>query len=138
MIVSILYRLEGSPACDTPETFADVNDGDWYADAVRWAASEKIVAGYSAEAFGPNDPITREQLASILYHYTEYKGGDVTARADLSTFADGDSVADWSRETVEWANAEGLVKGQPGNLIDPQGQATRAQVAAIFARYHEN
>ena len=63
MIVSILYRLEGSPACDTPETFADVNDGDWYADAVRWAASEKIVAGYSAEAFGPNDPITREQLA---------------------------------------------------------------------------
>lgn len=138
MIVSILYRLEGSPACDTPETFADVNDGDWYADAVRWAASENIVAGYSAEAFGPNDPITREQLASILYHYTEYKGGDVTARADLSTFADGDSVADWSRETVEWANAEGLVKGQPGNLIDPQGQATRAQVAAIFARYLEN
>lgn len=138
MIVSILYRLEGSPACDTPETFADVNDGDWYADAVRWAASERIVAGYSAEAFGPNDPITREQLASILYHYTEYKGGDVTARADLSSFADGDSVADWSRETVEWANAEGLVKGQPGNLIDPQGQATRAQVAAIFARYLEN
>lgn len=134
MIVSILNRLEGGPIAESAG-FTDVADGDWYADAVNWAASEGIVAGYEDNTFRPNDPITREQLAAMLMNYAAWKGEDVSARADLSSYNDAASVSSWAAETVQWAVAEGLISGMPGNLLEPQGSATRAQVAAILERF---
>lgn len=134
MIVSILNRLEGGPTAEAAG-FTDVADGDWYADAVNWAASEGIVAGYEDQTFRPNDPITREQLAAMLMNYAAWKGEDVSARADLSSYNDAASVSSWAAETVQWAVAEGLISGMPGNLLEPQGSATRAQVAAILERF---
>lgn len=136
MIVSILNRLEGGPTAEAAG-FTDVADGDWYADAVNWAASEGIVAGYEDQTFRPNDPITREQLAAMLMNYAAWKGEDVSARADLSSYNDAASVSSWAAETVQWAVAEGLISGMPGNLLEPQGSATRAQVAAILERFLE-
>ena len=134
MIVAILNRLEGNPTA-ADAGFADVNSGDWYADAVNWAASVGIVNGYSDTQFGPNDPITREQMAAILYNYAEYKGYDVSARADISSYDDAANVSDWAIESVQWANAMGLVNGMTDTTIEPQGNATRAQIAAILSRY---
>ena len=94
MIVSILNRLEGGPIAESAG-FTDVADGDWYADAVNWAASEGIVAGYEDNTFRPNDPITREQLAAMLMNYAAWKGEDVSARADLSGYNDAASVSSW-------------------------------------------
>lgn len=91
--------------------------------------------GYSQTTFGPNDTITREQLAATLYNYTAYKGGDVSARADLSKYADAASISSWAEDVLFWANAEGLVGGMTTTTIDPQSGATRAQVAAIMQRY---
>ena len=136
MIVSILNRLEDGPTAEVAG-FTDVADGDWYADAVNWAASEGIVAGYEDNTFRPNDPITREQLAAMLMNYAAWKGEDVSARADLSSYNDAASVSSWAAETVQWAVAEGLISGMPGNLLEPQGSATRAQVAAILERFLE-
>lgn len=136
MIVSILNRLEGGPTAEAAG-FTDVADGDWYADAVNWAASEGIVAGYEDQTFRPNDPITREQLAAMLMNYAAWKGEDVSARADLSSYNDAASVSSWAAETVQRAVAEGLISGMPGNLLEPQGSATRAQVAAILERFLE-
>ena len=136
MIVSILNRLEDGPTAEVAG-FTDVADGDWYADAVNWAASEGIVAGYEDNTFRPNDPITREQLAAMLMNYAAWKGEDVNARADLSSYNDVASVSSWAAETVQWAVAEGLISGMPGNLLEPQGSATRAQVAAILERFLE-
>lgn len=134
MIVSMLYRLEGGPAAGSAN-FADVVDGAWYADAVNWAASEGIVSGYSADTFGPNDPITREQLAAILHNYAAYKGMDVTASADLSAYSDAASISDWATDVMQWAVGEGLISGMTEDTLAPQGEATRAQVAAIFQRF---
>lgn len=130
MIVSILNRLEGGPIAESAG-FTDVADGDWYADAVNWVASEGIVAGYEDNTFRPNDPITREQLAAMLMNYAAWKGEDVSVRAELSSYNDAASVSSWAAETVQWAVAEGLISGMPGNLLEPQRSATRAQVAAI-------
>ena len=134
MIVSILNRLEDGPTAEAAG-FTDVADGDWYAEAVNWAAREGIVAGYEDNTFRPNDPITREQLAAMLMNYAAWKGEDVSARADLSGYNDAASVSSWAAKTVQWAVAEGLISGMPGNLLEPQGSATRAQVAAILQRF---
>ena len=136
MIVSILNRLEDGPTAEVAG-FTDVADGDWYADAVNWAASEGIIAGYEDQTFRPNDPITREQLAAMLMNYAAWKGEDVSVCADLSGYNDAASVSSWAAETVQWAVAEGLISGMPGNLLEPQGSATRAQVAAILERFLE-
>ena len=135
MIVSILHRLEGSPSVGTSD-FSDVASGAWYADPVAWAAENGIVAGFENGTFGPNDPITREQMASILYRYAEYKGIDTSARANLSAYSDQPSA--WAQDVMEWANAEGLINGTTATTLDPQGTATRAQVAAMLQRFIEN
>ena len=137
MIVSILYRQEDEPAVTTDAGFADVVSGAYYEDAVNWAAEEGIVNGYSDTAFGPNDAITREQMAAILMNYAEYKGQDVSARADLSGYADAADVSTWAEESVQWAVSEGLLKGMTDDILAPQGNATRAQVAAILERFLE-
>ena len=134
MIVSMLARLENvTSAADAG--FADVNASDWYATAVNWAASAGIVGGFDDGTFQPNSPITREQMASILYRYAAYKGVDVSARAELSGYADAPSP--WAADVMQWAVAEGLLAGVTDDQLQPQGQATRAQVAAIMQRFLE-
>ena len=135
MIVSMLARMENvTSAADAG--FADVAADDWYATAVNWAAANGIVNGISDDIFAPNDPITREQLAAMLMNYAQYKGMDVSARADLSGYTDAPST--WASEAVQWAVGEGLLAGVTDDQLQPQGQATRAQVAAILERFLEN
>lgn len=134
MIVSMLARLEGVTNAEDAG-FADVAANDWYATAVNWAASEGIVNGFEDDTFRPNAPITREQMAAILYNYADYKGYDVSARADLSDYADAASISSWAEDVLAWANAEGLINGMTATTIDPQGATTRAQTAAMFERF---
>lgn len=138
MIVSILYRLEGNPDLSTEDLgdpFEDVAGDAWFAAPVYWARLNGIVNGYSDSAFGPNDAITREQLAAILYNYTVFKGGDVSASTDLSAYSDAGQISSWATTVMSWANAEGLINGMTADTLEPQGTATRAQVAAILQRY---
>ena len=134
MIVSMLARLEGVTSAEDAG-FADVAANDWYATAVNWAASVGVVNGYEDNTFRPNAPITREQMAAILYNYADYKGYDVSARADLSDYADAASISSWAEDVLAWANAEGLINGMTTTTIDPQGATTRAQTAAMFERF---
>ena len=137
MMVTILYSLEGTPEAASAG-FTDVADGQWYAAAVNWAASNGIVSGYGDGVFGPNDTITREQMAAILYRYAQYKGCDVTASADLSGYADVDQISSYALTAMQWANAEGLISGTSATALSPDGPATRAQAAAIFMQFCEN
>lgn len=134
MIVSILHRLEGSPSVNDA-SFSDVSSDDWYGQAVAWAANVGVVNGFEDGTFRPNDPITREQMAAILYNYNQYKGYDVSKRTDLSKYSDVNTVSAWAEEVVNWANAEGLVNGMTATTLDPKASATRAQVATILMRY---
>ena len=134
MIVSMLARLENvTSAADAG--FADVAVDDWYATAVNWAAANGIVNGISDDTFAPNDPITREQLAAMLMNYAQYKGLDVSARADLSHYSDAENISSWANDVLSWAVAEGLLTGVTDDTIAPQVHATRAQVAAILQRF---
>ena len=136
MIAQVLYNLEGETR-SYPTVFSDVADSAWYADAVNWAADKGIVEGYGNGKFGPEDNITREQMAAILYRYADYKGYDVRASARLSGFADEDQVSDWAEEAMSWAVAEDLMDGKGNNRLDPTGTATRAEVATILMRFCE-
>ena len=131
MIVSILARLEGVESAQAAG-FADVDD-EWYATAVNWAANVGVVNGYEDNTFRPNTAITREQLAAILMNYAAYKGEDVSARADLTSYTDQPST--WAQEAISWSVAEGLLTGVTADTLQPQGAATRAQVAAILQRF---
>ena len=134
MIVSMLARMENvTSAADAG--FADVAADDWYATAVNWAAANGIVNGISDDTFAPNDPITREQLAAMLMNYAQYKGLDVSARADLSHYSDAENISSWANDVLSWAVAEGLLTGVTDDTIAPQVHATRAQVAAILQRF---
>ena len=133
MIVSMLARLEGVESANDAG-FADVND-EWYATAVNWAASVGVVNGYEDNTFRPNDAITREQLAAILMNYAAYKGEDVSARASLDAYSDAENVSTWATDTMQWAVAKGLLTGVTADTFQPQGAATRAQVAAISQRF---
>ena len=132
MIVSILARLENVTSAESAG-FADVSADDWYATAVNWAARAGVVSGTGDGNFSPNAAITREQLAAMLMNYSAWKGEDVSARADLSVYSDQPSA--WAEETMQWAVAEGLISGVTADQLQPQGNATRAQVAAILQRF---
>lgn len=136
MIVTILYRLENEPTAGTAN-FNDVASGQYYANAVAWASANNIVSGYGDGNFGPNDAITREQLVAILFRYAEYKGYDLTKRADLSAFADETSISEYAVDAMSWANAMGLVSGVSDTMIAPTNRAVRAQVAMIFMSFCE-
>ena len=135
MIVTILYRLEGSPVANGSAGFTDVAYGTWYTAAVNWAAANEIVTGYGSGKFGPMDPITREQMAAILFRYADFKGMDTSARADLSGYTDAGDISAYAVEAMSWANAEGFITGTTATTLKPQGSATRAQVATILTRY---
>jgi hypothetical protein len=138
MLVTVLWRLETQPNPTASNTFADVDSGTWYTDAVAWAAENDIVEGYDADTFGPNDPITREQMAAILYRYASYKGYDLTASNDLAGYTDSGNVSAWALTAMKWAVAEELITGVSETSLDPSGNASRAQVATILMRFVEN
>jgi len=138
MVVTILWRLEGKPVVNYSMQFEDVPAETWYTEAVRWAASEKIVEGHSTTVFSPTDAITREQFAAILYRYAQYKGYDVSAGEDISllSYRDGAEVSDWAVPAMQWACGSGLMEGDAGTLT-PKANATRAQAAVLFHRFCE-
>ena len=137
MIVTILHRLENQPASGT-SIFTDVPAGQWYTNAVAWAAANGIVDGYGDGRFGPNDTITREQMAAILYRYAQFKGYDVSNTGNLSGYTDAAQVSEWARTAMGWANAQGLITGNTATTLNPTGSATRAEVATILMRFVEN
>lgn len=136
MIVTILYRLEGTPGAGA-NTFSDVAAGKYYTDAVAWAAENEIVSGYGDGKFGPEDAITREQMAVILMNYAKFKGYDVSMSTDLSKYTDEGSISGWAKDAISWANAAGLIRGDSAKLT-PAGYAERCQVTAILQRFIEN
>ena len=137
MIVTLLYRLEGSPEAPKRNPFRDVKGDAYYAGPVAWDAWNGIVSVYSANTFGPNDPITREQFAAILWRYAQYRELDVSGGGTLAAFTDGAKVSSYAREAMVWANGAGLITGKGGGVLDPKGKATRAQAAAILQRFDQ-
>jgi hypothetical protein len=143
MIVTILYRLEKTPAATT-HTFSDVDLGTWYNDAVAWAVANGIVQGYGDNLFGPDDSITREQMACILYRYAKYAGHDMLLPGQLGQvdviagFVDGATTSEWALEAMRWAVEIGMINGKGNDTLDPTGTATRAEIAAILQRLIES
>lgn len=137
MVVTVLYRLENQPSTSAA-SFTDVASGAYYANAVAWANANGIVSGYGSGKFGPNDKVTREQLAAILYRYAQYKKYDVSGANSLDGYTDAQSVSSYAVPALQWANAVGVVTGKSGNKLDPKGNATRAEVAAMLMRFCEN
>lgn len=135
MLVTVLYRMEGQPAVNGRSAFTDVQDGQWYTDAVVWATRKGVVNGYGDGRFGPNDPITREQMAAILFRYAGNKGYSVLTRADLTAYTDHTNISGYAMDALSWANANGLIRGRTETTLMPDGQATRAEVAAILHRF---
>lgn len=136
-LCQIIYNLEGQPATTGGSAFTDVADGAWYADAVTWAAENGIVGGYGGGLFGPEDNITREQLAAILYRYAQTKGYDTASGADLSAYGDASDVSSWAIPAMQWACGAGVIMGVTESALLPQGSATRAQVATMLMRFCE-
>ncbi len=136
MIVTILWRLDGEPGSEGRAVFKDVTVDKYYYNAVEWAYSNKIVDGYSDEYFGPEDEMTREQLATVLLRYARFKGFDTTHTADLSVYYDSDKIKEYAVEAFKWANAEDIITGISSNELDPEGKAERAQIAAILHRFY--
>ena len=137
MMATILWRMEGSLAPKGENSFTDVEAGRWYADAITWTAENGIFAGYSKDKFGPDDPITREQLTAIFYRYADYKGYKLTVTGNLDKFEDADKITDYAKMVMQWAVGNGLIKGKSENLLDPQGTATRAEISAMLHRFIE-
>ncbi|MBQ7793985.1 MAG: S-layer homology domain-containing protein [Clostridia bacterium] len=138
MFVTILHRAKGTPEAGEKSDFADVADGAWYKDAVDWALEEGIAVGYDEETFAPNDTITREQMASMLFRYVKKAGYDMSGSADLSEFTDKEKISDWALEAVKWAIDNGIINGMTADEIAPQGIATRAQCAQILMQARKN
>ena len=137
MIVTILYRLEDGPAPISANfgTFSDIQPDAWYVSSVAWASRNGVVNGYDDGRFGPDDPITREQLAAILYRFASLRGLDVSVSASLDAFADAGSVSSYADVAMRWAVGSGLISGKGDNILDPLGSATRAETAAILMRF---
>ena len=138
-IAQILYNLEGKPSVSFKNSFTDVAKSAWYANAVIWANNAGVVKGYGNGKFGPDDLITREQLATMLYRYSEYKGSTpgTPVSADFSKFPDASKVSSWALTETKWAHAEGLIQGMGNGTLSPGGYASRTQAATIFMRYCE-
>lgn len=134
-VVTLLYRMAGSPAVSGASGFVDVPAGAWYAAPVRWGEEQGIVQGVGEGIFAPNRPVTRQELAVFLYRYAKAKGEDVSRQASLADYRDSASVAPWARESLQWAVAEGILQGNPGNMLDPDKPATRAQLAVMADRF---
>lgn len=133
-VVTILWRLAGSPTV-SGKTFPDVSASAWYADAVAWASANGVVSGYENGGFGPGDPVTREQLAAILYRYAQLSGKDTDQTADLSGYTDSVTISAWAPQALKWAVGSGLISGTGTHTLSPRGTATRAQIAVILQNF---
>ena len=135
MVVTVLYRAEGEPQVTARSPFTDVPSGEWYYDAVRWAQMKGVVKGTSATTFDPDDKVTREQLATILYRYAAYKKYLLIPGADLTKYIDRNDISSYAMPAIGWAVEIGLIKGVTNKTVDPGGSATREQFAAIIGRF---
>lgn len=138
MLVTVLYRMAKPESVESTHNFKDVAKGQWYSDAVAWAAANGIVSGISATEFAPDSDISREQMALIIYRFAKMQGYNVSNVADISSFADTADVSDWALDAIRWANKTELVNGTSETTLSPKATATRAQVAAILMRFCEN
>lgn len=138
MIAQMLYALEGKPSVSAANSFTDVSSNDWYAKAASWAQSKGIITGYEDGSFRPDAPLTREQLALILFNYSKIKGYDTSDKANLNGYLDGSSTSTWAQEGMTWAVGAGLLSGRGLNMLYPTGTATRAEVAQIMMNFCEN
>ena len=144
-IATTLWRMEGSPIVNDEMPFVDVADGTWYADAIRWASNADLITGFKIPAgkapwlvgFKPDDSITREQLVAMLYRYAKYKGVDVSSQTSLADYNDAASVSDWATDAVQWAVSTNIITGKGNGILDPKGNATRAEIATVIMRYCE-
>ncbi|MFR1716829.1 MAG: S-layer homology domain-containing protein [Butyricicoccus sp.] len=137
MMVTMLYRMTGSPAVSGNSVFSDVPSGKWYSDAVQWASVNGVVNGVGKDRFAPDTQITREQMASMMMRYAQFKQYSTGKSADLSAFNDAGSISSWALESMKWANAAGLINGRTASTIAPQDTATRAEAATILMRFCE-
>lgn len=136
MVAQVIYNLEGTPAVSGTQ-FTDVAAGMWYTNAITWAAQNGLVSGYGDGKFGPNDPVTREQLVVILNHYAQFKKMTATATGSLAAFTDGATASDWAVNALVWAVDNGVMAGKGNGTLDPKGTATRAEVAQMFMNFLE-
>ena len=135
MLATVLYRMSGETWEGDPAGFPDVEPNTWYSTAADWANAVGVVKGYDTGLFGVNDDVTREQLVTMLYRYWLHLGGDGSAQADLTAFADGGSVSEYARPAMAWAVAQGLIQGRPGGLLAPAESTTRAELCTILVRF---
>ena len=135
MMVTMLYRMTGSPAVSGNSVFSDVPSGKWYSDAVQWASVNGVVNGVGKDRFALDTQITREQMASMMMRYAQFKQYSTGKSADLSAFNDAGSISSWALESMKWANAAGLINGRTASTIAPQDTATRAEAATILMRF---
>ena len=138
MLVTVLYRLANPDGTESAHNFADVPEGQWYSHAVAWASSNGIVSGVSENKFAPNEDITREQMALIIYRYAKMQGFDISESSTLESFTDTSDVSAWALDAIKWANSVTLVNGTSETTLSPKATATRAQVATILMRFCEN
>ena len=136
MIVTVLWRMVGSPAATGTNSFTDLT-ADWYMDAVQWAVGNGVTNGVSATSFAPNAPVTREQLATFLYRFAEFMGYDTTKKSDLSGYADSGSISDFAKDAMAWANAMDIITGESDTTLNPKGDSTRAVLATVLTRFCE-
>ena len=136
-LVTILYRMEGSPSINSINRFSDVLENQWYSDAIKWATVNGIIGGYGNGKFGPEDSITREQLIVVLYRYLNLKNIDTSRSTDMSVFSDYQQISEYAYSAMQWAVAEGLVCGTSASTVTPVGNSTRAQLAVILQRLCE-
>ena len=134
--VQILYNLEGQPAVSESAAFPDLVNG-WYKPAIAWAESTSVVDGYEDGTFRPDESVTRQEFAQMLYNYAAYKGYDLTAEGDLTAFPDGDQVQEWALPAMRWANGNALINGHDDGTLEPGGTTTRAQAASILMRFDQ-
>lgn len=137
MLVTILYRLSGEAAVNKGIPFADVTAGSYYADAVSWAQQNKIVLGINETEFAPDENITREQIAVILYRYAEFMGYDISAKADISAYADYNEITGYALSAMRYAVGSGLMKGKTKTTLNPKDNATRAEISTLLGRFIE-
>ena len=136
-VAQILYNLEGKPLVSKKTTFTDVQ-GHWASGPIAWAEDAGVVAGYQNKTYRPENYVTREELAQMLYNYAKYKKYDLAALGDLDQFPDGDLVQGWAEDAVAWANGNGLINGFEDDTLRPQGDSTRAQAASILMNFDQN
>ena len=137
MMAQVLFNMSGAPPHYTRTIFEDVSNGAWYAQAICWCVDNRLAKGVSATRFAPEENVTREQVATFLFRYAEACGFYVLNQAELSGFSDRGKVSAYALDAVEWAVAEGIIRGNDVGKLNPTGYATRAEIAAMLVRFYE-